>query len=100
TGMAPALNAIMAKQVDILLVAVGGATQYRSRLKFYGVTSEARVSALPDIATLNEQGVPIVGEAWVGLLAPPNTPPAATATLAKLVGDFTASNEFQAKVRE
>ena len=100
TGMAPALQALMGKQVDILLVAVGGATQYRSKLKFYGVSSASRVPALPDVPTLTEQGVPIVGEAWVGVLAPPNTPAATTATLSKTIGEIVSGPEFKAKVVE
>ena len=100
TGMAPALQALMGKQVDILLVAVGGATQYRSQLKFYGVSSAARVAALPDIPTLTEQGVPLVGEAWLGVLAPPNTPAATTAALSKAITGITAGAEFKAKVGE
>jgi tripartite-type tricarboxylate transporter receptor subunit TctC len=100
TGMAPALTAVMSKQVDVMLVAVGGATQYRSKLKFYGVTSAQRVSAIPDVPTLKEQGLNIVGEAWMGVLAPPKTPPAVTAALAQAIGEATATPEYKAKVAE
>jgi tripartite-type tricarboxylate transporter receptor subunit TctC len=100
TGMAPALTALMAKQVDIMLVAVGGAAQYRSKLKFFGVSSAQRVAAIPDVPTLKEQGLDIVGEAWMGVLAPPNTPAAATATLAKAFNEVTATPEYKAKVAE
>lgn len=100
SGMTPALQALMGKQVDVMLVAVGGATQFRSRLKFYGVTSAARVPAIPDVPTLTEQGFPIVGEAWLGMLAPPNTPAATTATLAQIIREIVASTEFQGKVRD
>jgi tripartite-type tricarboxylate transporter receptor subunit TctC len=100
TGMAPALTALMAKQVDIMLVAVGGAAQYRSKLKFFGVSSAQRVAAIPDVPTLKEQGLDIVGEAWMGVLAPPGTPAAATAALAKAVGEVTATPEYKAKVVE
>jgi tripartite-type tricarboxylate transporter receptor subunit TctC len=100
TGMAPALQALMGKQVDIMLVAVGGAAQYRSQLKFYGVSSANRVPALPDIPTLTEQGVAVVGQAWVGVLAPPNTPAATTAALAKATSEIVSGPEFKAKVGE
>ncbi|HSV83079.1 MAG TPA: tripartite tricarboxylate transporter substrate binding protein [Ramlibacter sp.] len=100
TGMAPALTALMAKQVDIMLVAVGGAAQYRSKLKFYGVSSAQRVAAIPDVPTLKEQGLDIVGEAWMGVLAPPNTPAATTAAIARAVNEVTATPEYKAKVQE
>jgi tripartite-type tricarboxylate transporter receptor subunit TctC len=100
TGMAPALTALMGKQVDFMLVAVGGAVPYRSKLKFYGVSSAHRVSALPDVPTLKEQGVDIVGEAWMGVLAPPNTPAAIVDTLAKAINEATATPEYKAKVAE
>lgn len=98
TGMAPALTALMGKQVDIMLVAVGGAAQYRSKLKFYGVSSAQRVTAIPDVPTLKEQGLDIVGEAWMGVLAPPNTPAAVTTALAKAFNEVTSTPEYKAKV--
>lgn len=100
TGMAPALTALMGKQVDIMLVAVGGATQYRSKLKFYGVSSAQRVAAIPDVPTLAEQGLNVVDEVWMGVLAPPNTPPATTAAIAKAINEVTATAEYKAKVVE
>ncbi|HSW17850.1 MAG TPA: tripartite tricarboxylate transporter substrate binding protein [Ramlibacter sp.] len=98
-GMAPALQALMGKQVDIMMVAVGGATQYRSRLKFFGVTSEARVSAIPEIPTLTEQGLPVVGEVWIGALAPPHTPAATAAAMAKVIEEVVTSADLQEKVK-
>lgn len=100
TGMAPALQALMGSQVDIMLVAVGGATQYRSRLKFYGVSSAQRVAAIPDVPTLKEQGLNVVGEAWMGVLAPPGTPVAATTILAEAINQATSTPEYKAKVAE
>jgi tripartite-type tricarboxylate transporter receptor subunit TctC len=100
TGMAPALTALMGSQTDIMLVAVGGATQYRAKLKFYGVSSAKRVAAIPDVPTLKEQGLDVVGEAWVGMLAPPNTPAAATAALSRAISEITATPEYGAKLVE
>ena len=99
-GMAPALTALMGKQVDFMLVSVGGATQYRSKLKFYGVTSAQRVWAIADVPTLTEQGLPLVGGFWMGVLAPPNTPQNVTATLSKAIDEITSTAEYKAKVVE
>ena len=100
TGMAPALQALLGNQVDFMLVSVGGATQYRSKLKFYGVTSAQRVPAIADVPTLSEQGVPMIGGFWMGVLAPPNTPAAATTALSKAIDEVTSSPEYRAKVVE
>jgi tripartite-type tricarboxylate transporter receptor subunit TctC len=100
TGMAPALQALMGSQVDIMLVAVGGATQYRSKLKFYGVSSAQRVAVLPDVPTLKEQGLNVVGEAWIGVLAPPGTSTAIATALADAFNRATARPEYKAKVAE
>lgn len=46
------------------------------RLKALAVTGNKRVSALPDVPTLKEQGVDVAVTGWHGLFAPPNTPDA------------------------
>lgn len=46
------------------------------RLKALAVTGEKRVSALPDVPTLREQGVDVAVTGWHGLFAPPKTPDA------------------------
>jgi tripartite-type tricarboxylate transporter receptor subunit TctC len=99
-GATPALNALMAKQVDIGFVGVGAAVAFRSRLKVYGVTSATRLPGLADVATLTEQGLPVVGESWQGLLAPPGTPVATTTALANAVQDIVRTPEFQKKVED
>jgi tripartite-type tricarboxylate transporter receptor subunit TctC len=99
-GMAPALQALMAGQIDILLVVAGGALQYRGKLKIYGVSSSERLAVAPDIPTLTEQGVPLVGSAWTGMLAPPNLPANIGAELSKAIQEVTATPAYQAKLVE
>jgi hypothetical protein len=46
------------------------------RLKAIGVSSGRRSSALPDVPTFAESGLPrFVVDSWVGVLAPARTPP-------------------------
>ena len=97
-GASPALNALMAKQVDIAFVGVGAAMNFQSRLKVYGVSSATPVPALPGVPTLIAQGLPVVGESWQGILAPPRTPLAATTELSRLIQDSVQSPAFQANV--
>ncbi len=76
-GTAPAMNALLGGQVDILC---DQTTQTIPQIKagtvkFYGVTSKNRIKALPDAPTLHEQGLKdfevIV---WHGIYAPKGTP--------------------------
>jgi tripartite-type tricarboxylate transporter receptor subunit TctC len=46
------------------------------KLKALAVTGEKRVSSLPDVPTLKEQGVDLAVTGWHGLFAPPKTPDA------------------------
>lgn len=44
-------------------------------LKALAVTGNKRVSSLPDVPTLKEQGIDVVVTSWQGLFAPAKTPP-------------------------
>ena len=99
-GAGPAVQALAGGQVDVAMVPLGIAGPFRSRLKAYGVTTASRVEQMPDVPTLTEQGLPVVGESWMGMLAPPNTPAAITETLAKAVREIVTSPEFKTRVGE
>src|SRR5205085_55661 len=62
------------------------------RIKVLGMASEKRVQAAPDIPTLTESGVPVVGGTWVGWLAPAGTP---KATVDKLSGEIQTIGKRQ-----
>ena len=77
-GTGPALmdviSGVITMNFSSLPPAVG---QIKSgRLKALAVTGEKRVSALPDVPTLKEQGVDVAVTGWHGLFAPPKTPDA------------------------
>jgi tripartite-type tricarboxylate transporter receptor subunit TctC len=79
-GTAPAMNALLGKQVDFMCDQTTNTTGQiaANSVKVYGVTSKARVGNLPNVATLQEQGLKgfEVG-VWHGLYAPKGTPKAA-----------------------
>lgn len=79
-GTAPAMNALLGKQVDFMCDQTTNTTGQiaANAVKVYGVTSKARVASLPNVATLQEQGLKgfEVG-VWHGLYAPKGTPKAA-----------------------
>jgi tripartite-type tricarboxylate transporter receptor subunit TctC len=76
-GTGPAMNDLLGGQVDFMCDQTTSTTsQIRSgKVKVYGVTSTKRVASLPDVPTLQEQGLKgaEVG-IWHGLYAPKKTP--------------------------
>ena len=79
SGTAPALNALLGGQVDLLCDQTTQTTQHikAGTVKLFGVTTKERIRALPDAPTLSEGGLKdfevIV---WHGVYAPKGTPAA------------------------
>jgi tripartite-type tricarboxylate transporter receptor subunit TctC len=76
-GTGPAMNDLLGGQVDFMCDQTTSTTgQIKGgKVKAYGITSAKRVASLPDIPTLDEQGLKgaEVG-IWHGLYAPKGTP--------------------------
>jgi tripartite-type tricarboxylate transporter receptor subunit TctC len=85
-GTGPAMNDLLGGTVDFMCDQTTSTTSQikAGKVKVYGVTSTQRVASLPDVPTLQEQGLKgaEVG-IWHGLYAPKNTP---KPVLDKLVG--------------
>jgi len=76
-GTGPAMNALLAGQVDLLCDQTTSTTQYikAGSVKLYGVTTLARLKTLPDAPTLTEQGLKgFQVVVWHGIYAPKGTP--------------------------
>jgi tripartite-type tricarboxylate transporter receptor subunit TctC len=99
-GVAPAFQALVAGQVDLATVPVVLATQYRDKLKFYGVPSPIRNSALSNVPTLAEQGYDVKADSWNCLLAPPGTPDDVVATISAKLADVLARPAVIKKLNE
>jgi tripartite-type tricarboxylate transporter receptor subunit TctC len=83
-GTGPAMNDLMGGQVDLLCDQTTQTVPLikDNRVKIYGVTTLKRLTALPNVPTLDEQGLKGFDvKVWHGLYAPKNTP---KATLDKL----------------
>jgi tripartite-type tricarboxylate transporter receptor subunit TctC len=79
-GTAPAMNALLGGQVDLLCDQTTQTTQHikSGSVKLYGVTTLERIKALPDAPTLAEQGLKgFQVVVWHGIYAPKGTPAAA-----------------------
>ena len=78
-GGGPAQTDLLGGQVKLMFLSSSLAIPHvkAGKLKALGVTSAARIDALPDVPTLVESGFPgFVVASWIGLLAPAGTPQA------------------------
>jgi tripartite-type tricarboxylate transporter receptor subunit TctC len=76
-GTAPAMNALLGGQVDVLCdQTTQTIPQIKAgNVKLYGVTTKNRIKALPDTPTLHEQGLKdFEVVVWHGIYAPKGTP--------------------------
>jgi tripartite-type tricarboxylate transporter receptor subunit TctC len=78
-GTGPAMNDLLGGQVDLLCDQTTQTVPLikESRVKVYGVTTLKRLSALPNVPTLDEQGLKgFEVKVWHGMYAAKDTPPA------------------------
>jgi tripartite-type tricarboxylate transporter receptor subunit TctC len=83
-GTAPAINDLLAGNVDIMFNELASSIQlYKAgSVRILAVTVKNRVPSLPDIPTMEEAGVPgFISDTWHALTAPPKTPDAIVAKL-------------------
>lgn len=76
-GTGPAMNDLLGGQVDFMCDQTTSTTAQikAGKVKVYGVSTLKRVSSLPDVPTLDEQGLKGFNIAiWHGFYAPKNTP--------------------------
>jgi tripartite-type tricarboxylate transporter receptor subunit TctC len=76
-GTAPAMNDLLGGQIDILCDQTTSTTSHirAGKVKVYGATTKTRISSLPNIPTLTEQGMNgFEMYVWHGLYAPKGTP--------------------------
>lgn len=90
-GTGPAMNDLLGGQIDFMCDQTTQTLPHikGGKIKVYGVTTKSRVPALPDVPTLQEQGLPgFEVVVWHGLYAPKGTP---KPVIDKLVGALQAA---------
>jgi tripartite-type tricarboxylate transporter receptor subunit TctC len=97
-GNAPAMTDVIGGQIGMMFDIVSTARGYVAggRVRALAVTSRERNSALPDVPTMREAGLPnfeVVG--WYGLYAPPKLPAAVAARYAEAARKALASDELK-----
>ena len=102
-GAAPGTIALLGHEVQVGFVNITPQLAHleAGRLRALAVTGSARSTALPNVPTAAEAGVPgLVAESWYGLFAPAGTPPAALAKLASAMEKVMAQPALKAKLGE
>ncbi|WP_160119762.1 Bug family tripartite tricarboxylate transporter substrate binding protein [Rhodovarius lipocyclicus] len=93
TGAAPAAQALAAGQVDsmVLPAGAGEALSRDGRVRLLAALSPQRLSLLPNLATLQEQGVALSVSIFQAVFAPARTPAAIIARLNEAMGQALRS---------
>jgi len=96
-GTAPAIQDVLAGQVELMFAAVGNAqAQVRAgKLRALGVTSATRMAAFPDVPAISEVLPGYESSAWFGLFAPGRM----DAALAKRISDAARKAVASPEVR-
>jgi tripartite-type tricarboxylate transporter receptor subunit TctC len=95
-----AVNAVVSGEIPLLFDAPTIiSNQVRAgKLKALAVTGRQREPALPDTPTASESGFEVLGEAWIGLVAPRGTPRTVVHRLNQEVEAILATSEMQASM--
>ena len=92
-GGGPALSDVVAGNVQMLFASVLETASFvkAGKLKALAIASKHRVSALPEVPTLQESGINgAESGSWLGLLAPAGTPPEVLDKIAKSLQQVAA----------
>jgi tripartite-type tricarboxylate transporter receptor subunit TctC len=102
TGAAPALQALMGSQVDLVTGPMPMLQANRSALKGIAVMTEERFVLAPDVPTFAEQGFGLSSEGtiWIGIFAPPGTPAEIVQQVSDTFSKVTTQPEVQARLAQ
>ena len=102
-GVAPAVNALIAGQVDIAFVNAYNVEQHRKsgRVKVLGVAGPQRLHTIADVPTMAEQGYPGFSAGnWYGFVTPKGVPDSARRKLAAELQKIGQSQAFKDKAHQ
>jgi len=103
-GGAPAINATIGNQIDLLATTLGGGAAAQiagGKLKGLGVASDKRAAVTPGVPTFAESGFAgFFAASWVGFFAPAKTDAQIVATLNTAINDTIKSPDVQKKLAD
>jgi tripartite-type tricarboxylate transporter receptor subunit TctC len=101
-GGAPAINATLGNQIDLLATTLGGGAAAQvaaGKLKGLGIAADKRASVTPNVPTYAEAGFPgFFAASWVGFFAPAKTDPQIIAALNTAINDTIKNPDVQQKL--
>ncbi len=99
-GTAPAIQDVLAGQVELMFANVGNAQAHvrAGKLKALGVTSAKRLPAFPDVPAIAEVLPGYQSNAWFGLFAPAGLTPELLRTLADAARQAVHSPEVRKRI--
>ena len=102
-GTAPALNDLIAGQVDFIFMELSSAVRLHQggNARILAIATDKRLDSLPDIPTMIEAGVPnFLSDTWNALSAPPKTPAPIVNKLNQAVNDIVSAPETKKQFAE
>jgi tripartite-type tricarboxylate transporter receptor subunit TctC len=102
-GTAPALNDLVAGQIDLIVDQASNSMQQirAGKIRAYAVTAKVRLPAAPDIPSVDEAGLPgFHMTLWNGLWVPKATPKDAIAKLNAAVGEAMADASVKQRLND
>jgi tripartite-type tricarboxylate transporter receptor subunit TctC len=102
-GAAPALQDVAGGRVEMFITTPSSAIGLvrGGRLKALAIASDARISALPEVPTTAEAGLPgFVVDAWFAFFAPAGTPPEVVGRLNAALREATAQPDLRRRAEE
>lgn len=99
-GAGPALQAVLAGEVDASMFGIGPVVQHvrTGRLKALAIVGPKRSPLLPDVPTFLEQGFPFYITPWVGLFAPRGTSSDAINKLNETIQKIASDPAFKTSI--
>ncbi|HEX7127602.1 MAG TPA: tripartite tricarboxylate transporter substrate binding protein [Thermodesulfobacteriota bacterium] len=95
-GGAEAMTALLGGHVAVLMTSLSEVTPQveAGKVRIVGIASPERLKTYPDVPTLKEMGMDVVGEIWRGLVAPKDTPDDVVKKLHDLVQEAIKEPSF------
>lgn len=100
-GAAAALPDVVAGRVAVMLDAFPSSASFiqGGKVRALGVTSATRMSVLPDVPTLQEQGIPFTSQYWLGMFVRSGTPSAVVARISDALRHALSDPEYVERIR-
>jgi tripartite-type tricarboxylate transporter receptor subunit TctC len=100
-GLAPAVTALLSRQVDMAFAefTLVSAHAKSGKLRLLGTPATSRFAAAPELLTLREQGLQdVVLDAWTGVVAPAGLPGETLANLANALSEVVRMPDLRQRL--